>query len=98
MKKTEYRIPRLSKEATTITTRDGTVVPIRPYGGFATGQLNGAQHRHLDPNDDFSVYDDMDVTIILDKGTDKERTQLIKVPAPANQWRYWHRRMKGERS
>ena len=98
MKKTEYRIPRLAKEATTITTRDGTVVPIRPYGGFATGPLNGAQARHLDPNDDFSVYEDMDVTITLNAGTPNERTQLIKVPCPANQWRYWHRRMNGERS
>lgn len=93
MKKTEYRIPRLAKEATTLTTRDGSVVPIRPFGGYS--QLNEAQQRHLDPNDDFSVYEDMDVTITLNAGTDNERTQLIKVPCPANQWRYWHRRMNG---
>ena len=95
MKKTEYRIPGLAKEATTLTTRDGTVVAIRPYGSFGPVELNEAQRRHLDANDDFSVYEDMDVTITLNAGTDNERTQLIKVPCPANQWRYWNRRMNG---
>ena len=98
MKKTEYRIPRLAKASESFTTRDGTVVAIRPYGSFGPVELNDAQRRHLDPNDDFSVYEDMDVTIRIDAGTDRERTQLIKVPCPANQWRYWHRRMNGDNS
>ena len=94
MKKTEYRIPGLAKAATTLTTRDGETITIKPIRNFGSGGYNMAQLRHMDPNDDFSVYEDMDVTITVGVG-DRRREQLIKVPAPANQWRYWHRRMNG---
>tara|TARA_B110000858_G_scaffold196493_1_gene255429 strand:- start:760 stop:1053 length:294 start_codon:yes stop_codon:yes gene_type:complete len=95
MTKTEYRIPRLAKAATSFTNRNGETVAITGPRNFGSGGYNLAQLRHMDPSDDFSVYEDMDVTITLNAGTDRERTQLIKVPAPANQWRYWHRRLNG---
>ena len=84
-----------SKPATSFLTRDCRQQDIMPYGRADEYGLTEAQYRHLDPKDDFSVYDDMDVTITLNAGTDRERQQLITVPAPAKQWRYWHRRMNG---
>lgn len=92
-----YSIPRLYKAATSFVNRNGETVEIDVDRKliYNVEQLVPAQQRHLDPNDDFSVYDDMDVTITLNEGTDRERTQLITVPSPAKQWRYWHRRMNG---
>ena len=85
-------IPSMYKAATSFTNRNGDVIEIGAYGTADEYGLTEAQRRHLDPNDSFSVYEDMDVDITVFRNG-MEMTQTIKVPAPAKQWRYWHRRM-----
>ena len=83
--------------ATSFTTRSGATIEITGTSNFGSGGMNRAQLRHLDPSDDFSVYEDMDIRINLnhDRGDLEPRFQEIHVPSPAKQWRYWHRRMNG---
>ena len=89
-----FSVTSMYKAATSFINRNGDTVDISPYGRADEYGMNAAQLRHLDPSDSFSVYDDMDVEITIGSG-DNERTQLIRVPSPAKQWRYWDRRMNG---
>lgn len=88
-----FGIPSMYKAATSFVNRNGETVEIREtYSPDYNFELTPAQKRHLDSTDDFSVYDDMDVDIKITRNGE-EMTQTIRIPSPAKQWRYWHRRM-----